>query len=129
MRGTEARVTTAPLTETSPVWSPGGDQIIFRANNAGANQEFFRMPPRSGANVDGVWNREQQFSKPTAPRSAMSCHRDWSRDGRYVVYHVTDEDSGVQRLGVANGGRPHSHRGWQQDEPLEQISGHVLLGR
>ncbi len=93
VRGTEARVTSATLTETSPIWSPGGDQIIFRANNAGANIEFFRTLPRSGANVDSVWSREQQLQAHGAALSNV-LSSDWTRDGRYVVYHVTNEDSG-----------------------------------
>ena len=93
VRGTESRVTSAPLTETSPLWSPGGDELIFRANNSAANIELYRTRPHAGAEIEVVWGRDQQL-KAHGGNVSNVLSSDWSRDGRYVVYHVTSEDTG-----------------------------------
>jgi Tol biopolymer transport system component len=93
VRGTERRVTTTPLTDTSPLWSPTGDRLIFRANNTAARIEFYRSHPGSGAEPEVIWGEDQQLKAHGEYPSNMVTS-DWSHDGKYVVYHATNEKTG-----------------------------------
>jgi hypothetical protein len=90
--GTEARLTIDPLTEAAPLWSPGGDVIIFRSNREVANLELYRTRSSPGGSVDKIFGSDQQRN---AHGIANVLSTDWSPDGRFVVYHkTTDANTG-----------------------------------
>ena len=59
-RGTEARVASDLLTDSSPLWSPSGDRLIFRSNRANGVVELFQTPPTAGAEAVTVYSTEQE---------------------------------------------------------------------
>ncbi len=81
-------LTSQPLTDAAPVWSPAGEQIIFRSNRVSANLELFRTRPTAGAEAEIIYSGQQQRSAHGMnPSNVLST--DWSPDGRFMIYHVT----------------------------------------
>ena len=68
-RGVRTRVSSAPERYFQPVWSPAGDEVAFTSERAGNADIFLRQADGSG--------EEQVLS-------------DWSRDGKYLLYHLPD---------------------------------------
>ena len=99
-RGTESRLTAQPLTDAAPLWSPAGDQIVYRSNQASANLELYRTRPSPGAGAELVFSREQQLkSHGTGPSNVLST--DWSPDGKFIIYHVTTGAAGYDLWALA----------------------------
>jgi serine/threonine protein kinase len=73
-RGVPTRFTFDPLNDTAPIWSPDGDQIVFRSDRAGANQLFEK------ASTGG---ESERLLAPTAAQFPS----DWSPDGEYILYY------------------------------------------
>ena len=87
-RGTEARVASDLLTDSSPLWSPSGDRLIFRSNRANGVVELFQTPPTAGAEAVTVYSTEQErTAHGTVPTNLFPT--DWSPDGRFIIYHVS----------------------------------------
>ena len=93
-RGTDARITSEPLTDAAPLWSPNGDSIIYRSNRANANLELFRTPSRPGGEHELVYGADAQRQAHGNTFASNILSDDWSQDGRYVVYHVVTGESG-----------------------------------
>jgi Tol biopolymer transport system component len=92
-RGSEARLTTDPATETTPLWSPKGDRIIFRANRQSVILALWSVEPSPGSLPEPIFSTEQQ--RRAHGDVARNIHStDWTRDGKFLVYHRPDEDSG-----------------------------------
>ena len=47
-RGTEARLTTDPAADTSPLWEPRGDRVVFQSNRGGQPGLFSKLADGSG---------------------------------------------------------------------------------
>jgi len=86
-RGTLSRLTSDPLTDAAPMWSPTGDEIIFRSNRASGRLELFRMRPNPGAPIEEILT-ERQLPEGNVLSS------DWSPDGRFVLYHTSTIETG-----------------------------------
>jgi eukaryotic-like serine/threonine-protein kinase len=77
-RGTETRFTSDASTKITPFWSPQGDRIVF------------------GSNRTGVFNLHQKAAGGSGQDEALLPNRvvdipsQWSRDGRFIVYHEVD---------------------------------------
>ena len=74
-RGVPSRLTTDPARDGAPVWAPDGKQLAFASARDGGVAQIYRMQA-SGAGepvrlTDG---------------GNYKISRDWSRDGRYIVY-------------------------------------------
>jgi Tol biopolymer transport system component len=92
-RGAESRLSSDPLTETTPLWSPSGDRILFRANRESANLTLWQMAPNPGAVPDSIFSAdEQRRAHGGFVHNVFST--DWSADGRWVVYHRPDGEGG-----------------------------------
>ena len=93
-RETNSQVTSGPLTDSAPLYSPSGDQIIFRSNRAGAHLELFRTRPIAGAEVETIYSAEQIRSAHGSNPSNL-VPTDWSaHDGGFVIYHVATGPTG-----------------------------------
>jgi eukaryotic-like serine/threonine-protein kinase len=80
-RGTSARLTFDPATDTSPVWSPDGSHIIFSSDRDGAYDLY--QKDSSGA------GNEEALLKSNETKYAY----DWSQDGRFLLYVVPRKNS------------------------------------
>jgi Tol biopolymer transport system component len=79
VRGTETRLTSdGELTESWPVWSPDGKQILY--SHASGSGPLVRRPS-SGAGV------EERVA------GAEGIPYEWSMDGRFVTYFAAGEDT------------------------------------
>jgi eukaryotic-like serine/threonine-protein kinase len=73
--GVSTRFTFDPSAESSPVWSPDGNRVIFFSNRGGVSGFYEKSANGAG--------RESVLLQP-APGSTLT---DWSRDGRYLIFH------------------------------------------
>jgi eukaryotic-like serine/threonine-protein kinase len=81
-RGTRTRLTSTRATDASPVWSPDGVRLIFRSNRAGVHDLYIR--DAHGPAPERVFLRSASAKYPTS----------WSPDGRFVVFHTRDNETG-----------------------------------
>lgn len=77
-RGTKTRLTFDAAGDRLPVWSPAGDQIAFEAMWSGAGDIFIQA-------VDG-----RGVAHPLVTGPLREFAPDWARDGKYLIYQVTD---------------------------------------
>jgi Tol biopolymer transport system component len=77
-RGAETRLTSDSSSNVAPVWSPGGDSIVFASNRS------------------GVYNLYQKAANGTGPEVRLLSNtvtdspEQWSRDGRFIEYFELD---------------------------------------
>ena len=88
--GSLRRVTTDSLTQASVLWSPGGDQLVYRSNRGSPNVQIKRVPAAGVGQEDVVLTDAMQ----QAARHSNAIPTDWSADGSYVVYQATTVSTG-----------------------------------
>jgi Tol biopolymer transport system component/predicted Ser/Thr protein kinase len=81
-RGAKLRITYDAATDASPVWSPDGQQIVFRSNRSGTHDLFQRA-------ANGAGQHTLLFQSPNAKYPT-----DWMPDGRGIVYHTSAPGTG-----------------------------------
>jgi len=74
--GSRSRFTFGPSYENYPVWSPGGDMIVYAAGPAGV-YDLYRKSS-SGAGAEELILQTAQNKTPL----------DWSHDGKFLLYQV-----------------------------------------
>jgi Tol biopolymer transport system component len=81
--GTESRLTFARdyAPDASPVWSRDGNRIVFTAVRSGKWGLYQKS-------ASGAGNEDLLFETPT-----VAVPTDWSRDGRFIVFHVADTNN------------------------------------
>ena len=84
--GTTFRPTRGPELTFEPTWSPDGSQIAFASNRSGGPSLFVVDADGSGT------------PQPLADEPVYSSNPHWSRDGRYMVYHLRDPETGMADL-------------------------------
>lgn len=82
-RGLKTRVTTDPLHDSRPIWTPDNRYIVFGTDRAGNYDVYRRLADGSGS------------SEPLIVTPARETPLDWSSDGRYLLYNTTGLDSGL----------------------------------
>ena len=110
----QTRLTDTPaFDDTTPIWSPQGDQIAFYSNRGGAGYEIYLMK------ADGSNQRPLRDAAHGGPLSGGSLA--WSPDGTRLTYASGDEvfvvetvapgggDSTAAPLSVSGGRLPGSH--------------------
>jgi eukaryotic-like serine/threonine-protein kinase len=77
-RGVPNRFTFDLAVDSGPIWSPDGNQVVFRSSRKGAYDLF--MKPASGTADE----------QPLLVTSLGKAPLDWSRDGRFLLYSTSD---------------------------------------
>jgi len=88
--GSLQRLTSDPLTEASVLWSPAGDQLVYRFNRGSPNVQLKRVAST------GVGDEEVVLTDAMllASQHSNSVPTDWSSDGAFVIYHATTPSTG-----------------------------------
>lgn len=76
-QGTPSKLTTNDAQDTDPVWSPDGKEIVFASDRSGQLGLYRKA-------ADGSGPEELLL---TVDGSNNLVATDWSRDGRYIIYH------------------------------------------
>jgi Tol biopolymer transport system component/predicted Ser/Thr protein kinase len=77
-RGVETRFTSDPSSNVAPIWSPGGDSIVFASNRSGVYNLYQKAANGSGGEARLLSN------------SITDSSEQWSQDGRFIVYFELD---------------------------------------
>lgn len=93
-RGSTSRVTFGTSRSVQPIWSPGGDQVLFASAREGGNKNLY-VKPATGAGEDRTVFSSPHDKNPT----------DWSRDGGRLLFEHRDPQSksDVWVLDLSNG--------------------------
>jgi eukaryotic-like serine/threonine-protein kinase len=87
-----SRFTYGPLINASAVWSPDGDQVIFRTNRKGLI-ELYRKAAAGGGNEEPVL--DEAASRAAGMQSTVNlAPSDWSTDGQYILFSAPSQGSG-----------------------------------
>ncbi|HYK42718.1 MAG TPA: hypothetical protein VE007_10050 [Thermoanaerobaculia bacterium] len=78
-RRVSTRFTSEPPDNVFPVWSPDGSRVVFASNRKGSDDLYQKVSSGTG-NDEEFLVQERRLLVPT----------DWSSDGRFVVYNVSD---------------------------------------
>ncbi|PYQ67390.1 MAG: hypothetical protein DMF54_04360, partial [Acidobacteria bacterium] len=110
-RGAWSRLTFDPAAERAPLWSPDGSRIVFTSGTAGVLDLYEK--PASGSGEPRLAVRSASDKFPT----------DWTRDGRYLVYHTFGASS-TWDIWVAptDGGKPFALLASKFTEAQGQVS-------
>ena len=81
-RGVSSRFTFDPASELTHTWSPDGQRLVFSSTRDGAYNLYLK--PASGAGEVELLLQTDNNKGP----------RDWSRDGRLILYQEQDPETG-----------------------------------
>jgi hypothetical protein len=95
LRGTASRFTDGPDWNYAPIWSPDGTRILFSSRRQ-PDVEFHQKL----ANGAG---QEEAVAKPV---SGVVVANDWSRDGRFIIYHRLNPKSKLWMLPLSGDRQP-----------------------
>ncbi len=87
-RGVADRFTSDSNSDTLPLWSPDGLRVVFRSNRNGAYDLFEKLVNEAGD------------EKPLLATPENKAPVSWSRDGRYLLYAVQKNATGVDLLAL-----------------------------
>jgi Tol biopolymer transport system component len=82
------------VSEVCPVWSPDGSKLVFASTGAEGVYDLFVRPVDPSARPDLLFR--SSFSKQP---------RDWSRDGRYILFDVISEGTKYDTWAVSTADR------------------------
>lgn len=82
LRGAPIRVTSDPIDESEPVWSPDGRRLMFRMNRGRPSAGTGSAAPNLFARTVGNTAEEELLVAHPGPLNP----EDWSRDGRWIAY-------------------------------------------
>ena len=82
--GADRQVTSDSLTEASALWSPDGDELIYRSNRGSLSNQLYRVSASGVGRAEMVLSVAQQRDL----QQATPIPTDWSQSGAYLVYHA-----------------------------------------
>ncbi len=91
----DRRVSTRIVAGNTPLLSPDGDQIAFTSSGEGGTVDIYLRPLAGGAD-DRLLLRSREHK----------IVNDWTRDGRYLIYSITNARTGVDLWAVPTSGPP-----------------------
>jgi len=92
-RGVATRFTYQTITTGAPIWSPDGARVAFRSTRSGAVDIYVK-------DVNGTTDETLLVKTP-----GQETPTDWSRDGRFLLFHGTASAPNAVDLWVASPGR------------------------
>jgi len=95
--GADRQVTSDSLTEASALWSPDGDEIIYRSNRGTLSNQLYRVNATGAGPAEMVLSVAQQREL----QQATPIPTDWSQSGAYVVYHAATPKFGFDRWALS----------------------------
>jgi Tol biopolymer transport system component len=93
-RGLKTRFTFDPAAENTPIWSPGGEKVVFNSGRKGNPDLYIKSV--SGATAEELLLESTERKAPS----------DWSPDGRFLAYTVLGKNTDIWILPVEANGRP-----------------------
>lgn len=82
-RGIRSRLTLDRLEENFPIWSPDGTRIVYSSNRNGPEDLYQK-------DSTGTGREELLYKSDVAHKHPL----DWSRDGRFILYHTRQPRTG-----------------------------------
>jgi serine/threonine protein kinase/Tol biopolymer transport system component len=82
-RGVSTQFTFDPAADNNPVWSPDGTHIAFDSVREGSRNLYQKVS--TGAGTDELLLKSPEDKRP----------KDWSRDGKYLLYAVANPKTGA----------------------------------
>jgi Tol biopolymer transport system component len=95
-QGTSSRLTFDPFQDVYPMWSPDGRRIAFSSSRDGPHDLYHKASTGVGEEEPLLRSADNKFL------------HDWSRDGRYLAYHVPTPrgDADIWVLPLGDGQKP-----------------------
>jgi serine/threonine protein kinase len=109
-RGTWSRLTFDPATERAPLWSPDSSRIVFTSASTGILDLYEK--PASGSGEP----------RPIVPSPGDKFPTDWTRDGRYLIYHTFGPSTWDIWVAPTDGGKPFPMFATKFTEAQGQVS-------
>jgi hypothetical protein len=88
--GADRQVTSDSLTDASALWSPNGDELIYRSNRGSRSLQLYRVTATGVGGAELVLSVVQQRDL----QQATPVPTDWSQSGAYLVYHAPTPKNG-----------------------------------
>ncbi len=114
-RGVSNRLSTAPESDSRPVWSPGGDEVAFSSRRAGNLDIYLAHADASGEEQELLATPQDEWPS------------DWSRDGKYLLYQRLDAETGsdlwyLERSQDGSGWEPHAFLQERSSKAVPKLS-------
>jgi eukaryotic-like serine/threonine-protein kinase len=88
--GADRQVTSDSLSEAGALWSPNGEELIYRSNRGSRSNQLFRVTATGVGSAEIVLSDAQQ----RALQQVTPVATDWSPTGAYVVYQAATPKGG-----------------------------------
>jgi Tol biopolymer transport system component len=88
--GGDRQVTSEPLTDAGALWSPKGDELIYRSNRGSRRLQFYRVATTDVGRAEIVLPDAQQREL----QQITAVPTDWSSNGNHLVYQAASPKSG-----------------------------------
>ena len=89
-RGAVQRVTSDSLSEAGVLWSPDGNQLVYRSNRNSASNQLYRVAAAGVGGAQMLLSDAQQREL----QHSTAIPTDWSRDGAHLVYQAATPKTG-----------------------------------